>query len=95
MSNTILLGVLRTRPIQDHNSPNKEIGQFELEVRTALKPMLTSGDVRGYMVQQISIYLASAVRDTQVPTEYWQFVTNPKVAREYNFHSVLDFGGNG
>tara|TARA_R110000868_G_scaffold307378_2_gene568838 strand:+ start:2667 stop:2963 length:297 start_codon:yes stop_codon:yes gene_type:complete len=88
---TIRIGKLSTVPLQDHDSPDKEVGQFEMPVDLGKAMFLRQGDKSGYVKNMIAHHLASAIESTRVPAEYWQFHMVDSVAKEFNFPSHFNF----
>lgn len=84
----MILGTLRSR-ILEKQSPDTlaEGGFFSLEVKVDEGVMQRSGDVKAFAYRAIAAYLATAVRDTEVPIEYWTFEFEPKPTRVYGFPS--------
>lgn len=85
----MILGTLRTR-ILEKQSPDTlaEGGFFSLEVKVDEGVMQRSGDVKAFAYRAIAAYLATAVRETEVPMEYWTFEFEPKPALTYDFPTV-------
>ena len=65
------IGLLFTTTIQDANSPDFGIGQFELPITIPEGPFLADTDKLNMVKRTIANHLASAVMDTQVPPEMW------------------------
>lgn len=86
------IGRLATLPIQDHNSELREVGQFEINVEGDSEMLLAAPNKLEYLRRQIAAYLSSSILDTQVPVEYWQFFTDPKISKTYNLSAEITFG---
>jgi hypothetical protein len=91
-SSNITLGVLHTRPLQDHDSPDKEIGLFEQPVTLSTRMFLESGDKSGLVRTTIATYLASAVLDTKVPQDYWFFTASEFLQQNFTYPERMSFG---
>lgn len=85
------LGTLRTVMLQDHSSPTEKIGVFELPVEIDQDLFMKDPDKFGMCKAAISQHLASAVRDTKVPTTDWQFVSTDFMIKNYQFPAVMSF----
>ena len=92
----IKLGTLHTLPL-DSTGAGKEkeeiegIGYFELDVTLARSIFLASGDKPGLVKSTIGTWLASAILDTEVPREYWNFKTHRLIAKEFNLPRQMSF----
>lgn len=86
----IHLGVLHTRPIEDHDIG--EIGEFFLDVELDEKFFFADSDKPGLIRRTISLHFASAVQDTKVPQEYWYFSSSTWLQKHFNFPKILNFG---
>jgi len=91
LADTILIGTLYTTPLQDHD--NASIGNFTLDVRVTRGLFDGTNDKQGFARRTISMFLASAVLDTQVPVEYWHCSIEPGMARKLNLPATMSFGG--
>lgn len=87
----MIIGKLITRPLQDHDKPGKEIGQFELEIVLEEKFINNSGDPKSFVNKTIGMWLASAILDTEVPQEYWAFIPARKIRRAFNWPEIMPF----
>ena len=87
----LVLGVLRTIPLQDHDAVGSPIGEFTLAVKVPKNILISSGDKWGYCRKMIAAHLASAVTDTKVPVEYWTFEPDLLVAREFQLPEKIAF----
>jgi len=83
-SATIRIGTLSTVPIQDHDSPEREIGQFTMPIDLGREMFLRQGDKPGYVKTMIAHTLAHAIESTGVPADYWQCEIIETVARDFN-----------
>ena len=92
MTESMKVATLRTRELQDHAALVTTIGQFELDVTIPRGHFLRAGDKSGMVKSYIARHLASAIMDTQVPSEYWVCFLEPEIARELNIPSPLNFG---
>ncbi len=88
----MLLGTLLTRRLQDKSLLTKPVGQFELEVNVEDQVWDKSKDKAGLLKHYIAQYLASAVIDSTVPTEYWGFAPTPEVRLNFNLPELIAFG---
>ena len=89
----MIIGTLQSRILEDHAI--NETGNFSLDVNVDEAVMQRSGDVFSYATATISAYLASSIIETQVPVEYWSFITSERMIRRYNFPGAINFGVTG
>lgn len=93
MTDTIPLGILQTLTIQDHNAEGFDVGEFVLPVTIPAHILHTSADKSGIIKSTIAQHLASAIKDTEVPSHLWYFETDAQVIRMIpSFQQVLAFG---
>jgi len=90
LADTILIGTLYTTILQDHD--NASIGNFTLDVRVTRGLFDGASDKQGFARRTISMYLASAILDTQVPVEYWNCSIESGMARKLNLPETMSFG---
>ena len=86
------IGLLHTKPLQDHLASGMSIGQFELEITVDLRLLKNSGDALAFTKHTIAAHLASATQDTEVPAEYWQATLEPWFAHKFYLPAFFDFG---
>jgi hypothetical protein len=91
-SNRRKIGVLISRPVQDHESETKEIGQFTLDVIVSNKMFLASGDKKGFAKSAIAMHLASALHDLQMPAEYFAFIPEVDIAKAFGWPDIMPMG---
>ena len=88
----MILGTLTTTPLEDHTAERTSIGQFVLTVEVEDKVFLSTGDKRGFVNKTIGFHLASAIKDTEVPAQYWGFMASSTLMKEFNFPRKINFG---
>lgn len=72
----MILGTLRTEPLQDHDAEGSPIGQFELIIAVDDVHVRNSADSLGYCRHVIAQHIAHAVYTSRVPPEHWAFFTS-------------------
>ena len=87
----IHLGVLYTRPLQEPES--LEIGEFFLDVELDERFFFADSDKPGLVRRTVAQHFASAVKSSEVPTEYWYFASSTWLQKHFNFPKILNFGG--
>lgn len=89
----MILGTLRSRIIEKHKPDiPAEGGFFEVEVSLDESFLQKSGDVKAYAYKTIGMHLATAIKSTEIPVEYWTFEFSERAARRYGFpETVLTF----
>lgn len=87
----LTLGTLRTVMLQDHSSPTENIGVFELTVEVDQDLFFADPDKFGFCKAAISQHLATAIKETKVPADDWQFVSNDFMIKNYQMPAVMSF----
>ncbi len=79
------LGTLRTGivEIERFNEP-LEGGQFEIEVYVPVAEIDASGSPLPFVMREIAIHLAKAMKETNVPREHWWFYPTQETQRRFN-----------
>jgi len=88
----MILGHLISHTVQDHNSAEKEVGDFRLEVFLPTKSFNNSTDKRSLVNQTVGAHLASAVVDTQLGQEAWGFQATPELQKYLDYPPLIQFG---
>ncbi len=81
------IGHLFTKYLENHEA--KETGSFELAVELPDYIFNTSGDKFGLWKRTVAQHLASAIKDTEVPKEYWYLRVPITFQTAFNLPEVL------
>jgi hypothetical protein len=90
MTKRYLIGTLNTGILQQHDD-GSGIGQYNLPVYVGEQMMDASPDKQGLAKSTISMFLASAIKDTTVPASYWGLAVEPKFQKAFNWPEYMKF----
>lgn len=83
------IATLFTEILQDPT--NLEIGNFTVEVEIDFLQFSMSPSKQEFVKREISLHLAQAILDTEVPMGYWRCNIEPSFARDLNFPLTMVF----
>ena len=93
MHNTVLVAVLRTKPLEKHyTGGDTEDGIFEIQVHVERAQAMPGKFDRKTLFQIVAFHLAHGIKETGVPKEFWEVHYELNARNWFALPAIIPFG---